>query len=98
MKKLRTFFKGTYLGIMLIFLYAPIAVLMVYSFNDSKTMGNWSGFSLKWYEQLINDSTIMDALGVTLSVAVISAVAATIIGTFAAIGMHSMKKRPPPAD
>ena len=90
MKKLRTFFKGTYLGIMLIFLYAPIAVLMVYSFNDSKTMGNWSGFSLKWYEQLINDSTIMDALGVTLSVAVISAVAATIIGTFAAIGMHSM--------
>jgi spermidine/putrescine transport system permease protein len=91
-KKLRTFFKGTYLGIMLIFLYAPIAVLMVYSFNDSKTMGNWSGFSLKWYEQLINDSTIMDALGVTLSVAVISAVAATIIGTFAAIGMHSMKK------
>ena len=92
MKKLRTFFKGTYLGIMLIFLYAPIAVLMVYSFNDSKTMGNWSGFSLKWYEQLINDSTIMDALGVTLSVAVISAVAATIIGTFAAIGMHSMKK------
>lgn len=92
MKKLRTFFKGTYLGIMLIFLYAPIAVLMVYSFNDSKTMGNWSGFSLKWYEQLINDATIMDALGVTLSVAVISAVAATIIGTFAAIGMHSMKK------
>lgn len=77
---------------MLIFLYAPIAVLMVYSFNDSKTMGNWSGFSLKWYEQLINDATIMDALGVTLSVAVISAVAATIIGTFAAIGMHSMKK------
>ena len=58
MKKLRTFFKGTYLGIMLIFLYAPIAVLMVYSFNDSKTMGNWSGFSLKWYEQLINDATI----------------------------------------
>ena len=92
MKKLRTFFKGTYLGIMLIFLYAPIAVLMVYSFNDSKTMGNWSGFSPTWYEQLINDSTIMDALGVTLSVAVISAVAATIIGTFAAIGMHSMKK------
>ncbi len=92
-KKLRTFFKGTYLGLMLVFLYAPILVLMVFSFNSSKTMGNWTGFSLRWYEALINDSTIMNALGVTLSVAVISAVVSTFIGTFAAIGMHSMRRR-----
>ncbi len=91
-KKLRSFFKGTYLGLMLIFLYAPIVVLMVFSFNSSKTMGSWSGFSLKWYEQLFADSTIMSALWVTLSVAVISAVISTFIGTFAAIGIHSMKK------
>lgn len=79
---------------MLLFLYAPIAVLMVFSFNDSKTMGNWKGFSTRWYEALLNDATLMNALWVTLSVAVISAVAATVIGTFAAIGLHSMKKAP----
>lgn len=94
MKRLKGFFRGTYLGLMLIFLYAPILVLMVFSFNDSKSMARWTGFSLKWYEALMHDSTIMNALIVTLSVAVISALAATFIGTFAAIGIHSMKKRP----
>lgn len=94
MKKLRNFFRGTYLGLMLIFLYAPILVLMVFSFNGSKSMARWTGFSFKWYEALMHDSTIMNALMVTLSVAVISALMATFIGTFAAIGIHSMKKRP----
>ena len=94
MKKLRNFFRGTYLGLMLIFLYAPILVLMVFSFNGSKSMARWAGFSFKWYEALMHDSTIMNALIVTLSVAVISALVATFIGTFAAIGIHSMKKRP----
>ena len=93
MKKLRNFFRGTYLGLMLIFLYAPILVLMVFSFNGSKSMARWAGFSFKWYEALMHDSTIMNALIVTLSVAVISALVATFIGTFAAIGIHSMKKR-----
>lgn len=94
MKRLRNFFRGTYLGLMLIFLYAPILVLMVFSFNGSKSMARWTGFSFKWYEALMHDSTIMNALMVTLSVAVISALMATFIGTFAAIGIHSMKKRP----
>ncbi|HWS28719.1 MAG TPA: ABC transporter permease [Clostridia bacterium] len=93
-RKVRGFFKGTYLALMLLFLYAPIAVLMVFSFNDSKTMGQWKGFSLRWYEALLGDATLMNALWVTLSVAVISAVIATVIGTFAAIGLHSMKKVP----
>ncbi|MDR0839975.1 MAG: ABC transporter permease [Christensenellaceae bacterium] len=92
-KKLWGFFKNTYLALMLLFLYAPILVLMVFSFNESKTMGNWTGFSLKWYQALLKDGTIMDALGVTLSVAVISAVVATVLGTLAAIGIHSMHKR-----
>lgn len=86
------FFKGTYLGLMLLFLYAPIFVLMAYSFNESKTMGRWTGFSLEWYEALFRDSAIMNALFVTLSIAVLSALIATVLGTFAAIGMHSMKK------
>ena len=93
-KRLRGFFKGTYLGLMLLFLYAPIFVLMVYSFNESKTMGHWTGFSLKWYEALFRDSAVMEALAVTLSIAVLSAFIATVIGTFAAIGMYSMKKGP----
>lgn len=93
-KKLLKFFRGTYLGLMLLFLYAPIAVLIVFSFNQSKTMGNWTGFSLKWYAGLFRDPAIMSALWVTLSVAVISAVVATAVGTFAAIGLHSMKKGP----
>lgn len=78
---------------MLLFLYAPILVLIVFSFNKSKSMGSWGGFSTDWYSALFSDARIMDALWVTLSIAVISAVVATIIGTFAAIGMHSMKKR-----
>ena len=94
MKKLRNFFRGTYLGLMLIFLYAPILVLMVFSFNGSKSMARRSGFSFNWYEALLPDSTIMNALMVPLPVAVISALVATFIGTFAAIGIHSMKKRP----
>ena len=59
-KKLRTFFKGTYLGLMLVFLYAPILVLMVFSFNSSKTMGNWTGFSLRWYEALPGGQTVFE--------------------------------------
>jgi len=93
-KRLRAFFKGTYLGLMLLFLYAPIFVLMAYSFNENKTMGNWKGFSFKWYEALFRDHAVMEALMVTLTIAVLSALIATVIGTFAAIGIHSMKKGP----
>lgn len=93
-KRLRGFFKGTYIGLMMLFLYAPIAVLIVYSFNSSKTMGRWTGFSLKWYEALIHDSMIMKALSTTVTIAILSAAFATVIGTAAAIGIHSMRKRP----
>ncbi|HPY37148.1 MAG TPA: ABC transporter permease, partial [Clostridia bacterium] len=78
MKKQHAFFKGTYLGLMLLFLYAPILVLIAYSFNQAKTMGHWTGFSLQWYEALFKDSMIMEALTVTLSIAVLSALIATI--------------------
>ncbi|MEL7608406.1 MAG: ABC transporter permease [Bacillota bacterium] len=78
---------------MLLFLYAPILVLIVFSFNKSKSMGSWGGFSTDWYRALFSDERIMEALWITLSIAVISAIVATVIGTFAAIGMHSMKKR-----
>lgn len=93
-KKLGKFFSGTYLGLMLLFLYAPIILLIVFSFNASKTLGNWTHFTLDWYRQLFDTKEITDAIAVTLGVAVISSLAATVLGTLAAIGLHSMKKRP----
>jgi spermidine/putrescine transport system permease protein len=80
------------IAFVLLFLYAPILTLVVFSFNAGRSMGSWSGFSLNWYVQLFSDSTIMQSLWVTLSVAVISSVCATIVGTFAAVGIHAMKR------
>ncbi len=86
-------FSGAYLGLMLLFLYAPIVLLIVFSFNGSKTLGNWTGFTFDWYVRLFQTPEITDALIVTISVAVISALVSTVLGTLAAIGLHSMKKR-----
>ena len=77
---------------MFIFLYAPILALAVFSFNDSKSMGKWEGFTLKWYESLFQDERIMTALFYTVVIAVIASVVATIIGTITAIGIHNMRK------
>lgn len=91
--RLKKFFSGTYLGLILVFLYAPILILIVYSFNQSKTLGNWTGFTFDWYTQLFRTPEITDALVVTLSVAAISSIVATVLGTLAAIGLHAMKRR-----
>lgn len=80
-----------YLGIIFAFLYAPIAVMIVFSFNDSKSRSVWKGFTFGWYEKLLNDGSIIDALKTTLIVAVVAAFFATVIGTFAAIGISAMK-------
>lgn len=85
-------FRRVYLGLVLLFLYAPIVVLIVYSFNGSETRAVWGGFSFRWYQQLAHDQSILEALYVTLSVAALSTVAATFLGTIAAIGIHSMKR------
>lgn len=86
-------FKWSYLLMLLVFLYAPIIVLVVYSFNASETRAIWGGFSLKWYAALLSDRAILDALYVTVSCAALATIGATIIGTLAAIGIHSMKRR-----
>ena len=93
-EKLKGFLSKFYLLLVFIFLYTPIVTLMIYSFNDSKTMGGWNGFTLKWYSQLFQNSDIMNALYTTVIVAIISSIIATIIGTFAAIGISRMKKGP----
>ena len=75
-----------------LFLYAPIAVLVVFSFNDSKSRSVWAGFTLKWYKRLFSDTQIMAALSNTLLIAVLAAILSTILGTIAAIGILKMNK------
>lgn len=82
-----------YLGVILVFMYLPIATLIFFSFNESKNMAVWSGFSFHWYEKLFSDPVIGNAVWVTLSVALISALAATLIGTLAAVGINSFRRR-----
>ena len=77
-----------------LFLYLPIAVLIIFSFNDSKSRTVWSGFSLHWYQELFQDEEILSAFSTTLTVSVLAALIATVLGTAAAIGFHAMKRRP----
>lgn len=85
-----------YTFLIFLFLYAPILVLIVFSFNDTQTASRtvWSGFSLKWYQKLFEDRLILEALRNTLVIAAVSAVVSTVLGTVAAIGINSMKKLP----
>ena len=80
-------------GLIFLFLYAPIFVLIVFSFNDSSSRSVWAGFTLDWYDKLFHDQMILDALYTTLAVSVLASVIATIAGTFAAIGFYNMRKR-----
>lgn len=76
---------------MYLFLYAPIICLAVFSFNDAKSMAKWSGFSLRWYQELLQNERILDALYYTIFIAVVASVIATVIGTITAIGIHKMR-------
>lgn len=79
--------KRIYLFLVFAFLYAPILVLMVFSFNEGKTRGNWDGFSLIWYETLFQDEEVLAAVRNTLFIAVVSTAVATAVGTMGAIGI-----------
>lgn len=87
-------FSRVFMALVFLFLYAPIFVLIVFSFNATKSRTVWGGFSLQWYGQLLQNSQILDALGTTLLVSAIAAAVATVAGTAAAIGFYSMKRRP----
>ncbi len=90
---IKTVSRKVYIVLIFIFLYAPIATLIVLSFNDSKTRAKWGGFTTKWYASLVQNEVIMQALWNTLSIALLSALAATLIGTVACIAMQGMKRR-----
>lgn len=71
----------------LAFLYLPIAILVIYSFNDSRSVAVWGGWSLRWYRELLHDSAMIEAAWTSLRIAFLSASAATILGTFAALAL-----------
>ena len=79
------FFKKFYLVLIYILLYAPIAVLIVFSFNQSRDLVNFTGFTLKWYRELFANSTYLPLLKNTLILAVSSSLIATVVGTAAAL-------------
>ena len=98
MNRLRRFLRRTwqdfYLVFIMVFLYAPIATMMVLSFNSSKSRTQWGGFTLRWYHDMFASRNIMAALHNTLLIALLSALIATVIGTAAAIAINSMKAVP----
>lgn len=82
-----------YVALIFIILYAPIAVLIGYSFNNSRSRMVWGGFTFKWYQSLFSNAEIMEALSTTLLLALAAAGIATILGTAACLGLSKMKKR-----
>ena len=86
-------FSKFYTAIILIFLFAPIAVLIFFSFNSGSSTSVFEGFSLRWYKELFKNAEILNALKNSLILAVVSAAISTIIGTAAAYGIHHMRKK-----
>ncbi|MDR1589352.1 MAG: ABC transporter permease [Oscillospiraceae bacterium] len=76
----------------MVFLYAPIFVLIVFSFNASSSRAVWSGFTLKWYRELFGDKYIMSSFYTTIAVSVTAAAASTAVGAASAIGLHHMRR------
>jgi spermidine/putrescine transport system permease protein len=75
------------------FLYVPLAVVVIYSFNDSRLNAEWVGFTLEWYRVLFADEEMLIAAGNSLFIAVVSSLAATLLGTLAGLAMHRYKPR-----
>jgi spermidine/putrescine transport system permease protein len=80
-------------GLVYVFFYAPIAVLVFYSFNDSRVIGGWDGFTLRWYEGFADDQRVIDALIVSAKVALYSTVISVVLGTMAALSIERFRWR-----
>jgi spermidine/putrescine transport system permease protein len=87
------YWRRFYLFLVFLFLYAPILVLMVFSFNEGRTRGNWEGFSLVWYQSLFQDAEVLAAVRNTFVVAIITTIASTVIGTLGAIGIYQYRPK-----
>ena len=92
MKKKSSVGSNIVLALTLLFFYLPILYIIIFSFNDSRSLTKFSGFSLRWYEKMFADSTMMEAVLYTVVIAVIATVIATVVGTITAIGLSKSKK------
>lgn len=92
MKK-NTFGGRFFIALAFLFLYAPILVLVVFSFNATSSTAVWAGFTLDWYKDLFQNELILGALWTTLAVSALAAILATVIGTAAAIGFQNLRRR-----
>ena len=90
---MKKFLQSGYIFLIFALLYAPIAVLIIFSFNEAGSLSEFSGFSFVWYEELFNDEAALTALKNSLILAVLSSLIATVIGTFAALGLRYMRGR-----
>lgn len=84
---------GIYTGLIMVFLFAPIAILLIFSFNESKSLSVFSGFSLNWYKELFRDAETLGAVKNTLVLAISAAVISTVMGTAAAVGINKLRSR-----
>ncbi len=82
-----------YVGLIIFFLYAPVLVMIAFSFNSSSSVWVFTGFSLKWYAGLASDTTMLTALLHTIIIAVLSAVISTVLGTAAAVGIMALRRK-----
>ena len=82
-----------YTGLIMLFLFAPILILLVFSFNEAKSLSVFSGFSFHWYEELFRDSDTLESVKNTLVLAVSAALISTAMGTAAAVGMYRLRNR-----
>ena len=80
------------LGLTVLFFYLPIVYIIVFSFNDTRSLTKFDGFSLQWYSKMFSDRTMMEAVGYTILVAVVATIVSTIVGTLAAIGLSRSRK------
>ena len=90
---MKKYLKAIYIVLIVLFLYLPIGTLMVLSFNSSKSMTSWQGFSFKWYREMFSNEELMEALGNTFTIALWASVIATVIGVLACIAMNAMTDR-----
>lgn len=90
---MRKLLKNGYMFLIFAFLYAPVVVLIIFSFNDAKSRAVWGGFTLEWYRKLFQNSDILSALRVTLIIALLSALISTFVAAITCLGLQSMKRR-----
>ena len=93
MKKQRRVGSRLFEALIFLFLYAPIFILIIFSFNENRSRTVYEGFTFDWYIKLFQNESILNALWVTLLVSAIAAVVATVAGTFTAVGLYSMRRR-----